>query len=63
MPFSTIAKRAFGASPWSKGLTLRVGAINLLNKQPPFAHVNLGYDPTEGDLRERFVYGSIQKAF
>lgn len=57
-------QRAFGASSWSKGLTLRVGAVNLLNKQPPFADVSpLGYDPTQGDLRERFVYGAIQKAF
>jgi iron complex outermembrane receptor protein len=58
-------QRAFGDMPWSKGLTLRVGALNLLNKEPPFALVGgqQGYDPTQGDLRERFVYGSIQKNF
>jgi len=58
-------QRAVGETPWTKGLMLRVGALNILNKQPPFALVGgaQGYDPTEGNLRERFVYGSIQKSF
>jgi iron complex outermembrane receptor protein len=58
-------EQAFGAGIWTKGLTLRAGAVNLLNKRPPFAQVGnlLGYDYSEGDIRGRFIYGSIEKKF
>jgi len=58
-------QEAFGERLWSKGLTLRAGAVNLLNKRPPFAQVGtvLGYDYSQGDIRGRFVYGSIEYKF
>ena len=64
-PTSDPLQRAFGETVWTRGLSLRVGALNILNRQPPFALVGgaQGYDPTEGDLRERFVYGMFQKTF
>ncbi len=59
------AQEAFGQRIWSKGLTLRAGAVNLLNKRPPFAQVGtvLGYDYSQGDIRGRFIYGSIEYKF
>ena len=59
------AQTAFGEGIWSKGLTLRVGAVNLINKRPPFSQVGtvFGYDYSEGDIRGRFIYGSIEKKF
>lgn len=42
------------------GFQVRVGAINVLNKAPPFAEVGgtLGFDPSQSDTRQRFVYVS-----
>lgn len=54
----------FGRSALTKGTVLRVGAVNVFDKEPPFSDVfGFGYDPTVGDIRQRFVYVSISKAF
>jgi iron complex outermembrane receptor protein len=51
-------------SPIAKGSTLRFGAINLFNKLPSYASTSgVGYDTTQGDIRGRFLYVSLSKAF
>lgn len=49
------------------GLTLRLGAVNLFNRRPPFSQVidvnGLGYDPSQADLRQRFLYVALSKTF
>jgi iron complex outermembrane recepter protein len=44
---------------------LTAGISNLLNKEPPFAQVGgqIGFDPTQGDLRGRFGYLRLSKGF
>lgn len=51
-------------SMW-RGFELRAGGINLLNEEPPFAEAGLltGYDPSQGDLRQRFWYLKLSKRF
>jgi iron complex outermembrane receptor protein len=52
-------------SPWAKGFTLRAGAINLFDKAPHFSEVGgpAGYDPSQADLRQRFLYVRLSKSF
>jgi outer membrane receptor protein involved in Fe transport len=47
------------------GLKLTAGALNVLNKDVDFAHAGafLGYDVTQADLKQRFTYVRITKAF
>lgn len=56
---------AFGRSAWTQGFSFSVGAMNLLNKEPPFALVGAaqGIDPSQSELRERFVYATLKKSF
>jgi iron complex outermembrane receptor protein len=51
-------------SPWN-GFELRAGACNLFDAEPPFAEVAgpVGFDPTQGDLRQRFAYLKLAKKF
>lgn len=51
-------------SPW-RGFELRAGAFNLFDEEPPFTEMALfyGFDPTQADLRKRFVYAKIAKKF
>jgi iron complex outermembrane receptor protein len=51
-------------SSWS-GFELRAGAFNLFDSEPPFSESALfaGYDITQADLRQRFVYVKIAKKF
>jgi hypothetical protein len=53
-----------GRSPW-QGFEVRLGALNLLNTEPPFAEVGWlsGYDLSQGDLRQRFAYLKLSKKF
>lgn len=49
-------------SQWLKGLYLELGAVNLFNRLPQASNYQfgtLGYDPAQGDLRGRFLYGQI----
>lgn len=41
------------------------GAFNVTNEEPPFAHVggSLGFDPSQGDLAGRQIYGRLSAAF
>ncbi len=49
--------RAWGADTWVSGLKLTVGVLNVFDESPPFAEVAAsGYDPSQGDLRQRFGY-------
>lgn len=49
--------RAWGAESWASGLKLTVGVQNVFDESPPFSEVAAsGYDPSQGDLRQRFGY-------
>lgn len=45
------------------GTTLSLGAINVFNKQPPLAQLNLGFDPIVHDPRGRVVYVGLNQKF
>jgi iron complex outermembrane receptor protein len=47
------------------GFEVRAGVFNLLDKEPPFAEAGLliGFDPSQGDLRQRFWYVKLSKSF
>lgn len=47
------------------GLVLRVGARNLFNARPAFSEIILpsGYDQSQADLRQRFIYFEISQRF
>jgi hypothetical protein len=53
------------APAWLRGLSLQAGVVNLLDEEPPFAEISapLGYDVTQGDLRQRFGYINLSKRF
>jgi iron complex outermembrane receptor protein len=57
------AGRAFAAdNPWLKDAYLEVGGVNIFNKQPQFSNFNndtVGYDPTQADIRGRFLYAQV----
>jgi iron complex outermembrane receptor protein len=46
-------------------LRLTLGALNLTNREPPYAHAggSLGFDASQGDLEGREVYGSLSGTF
>jgi len=49
-------------SDWAKGAYIEVGAVNLFNSLPQFSNYDadfLGYDPTQADIRGRFIYASF----
>ena len=46
-------------STYLRNLYVRVGAVNLFNKLPQFSNYTsdvVGYDPTQADIRGRFLY-------
>jgi iron complex outermembrane receptor protein len=46
-------------SAYLKNSYVRLGAVNLFNKLPQFSNFEfdiVGYDPTQGDIRGRFIY-------
>jgi iron complex outermembrane recepter protein len=51
-------------SAWN-GFEIRAGATNLFNREPPFAEVGwlAGYDPSQGELKQRFMYLKFSKKF
>jgi iron complex outermembrane recepter protein len=51
-------------SPWD-GFELRVGVFNLFDDGPPFAEVGwlTGFDPSQGDLKQRYGYIKLTKKF
>jgi len=46
-----------------KSKRLTVGAINIFDRDPPLAQLNLGYDPIVHDPRGRVIYVSIGQKF
>lgn len=54
-----------GAPTWLAGTQLALGVINLFDDAPRYSDVGFlsGYDPTIGDLRQRFAYLRLSKAF
>jgi iron complex outermembrane receptor protein len=51
-----------GSGAW-RGMQLRLGIINLFDREPAYSEVGSGYDPTQADLRQRFGYLSLTKTF
>lgn len=45
------------------GTTLSLGAINVFDKKPPLAQLNLGFDPVVHDPRGRVVYVGLNQKF
>lgn len=45
------------------GTTLSVGAINVFDKSPPVAQLNLGFDPIVHDPRGRVIYVGLNQKF
>jgi iron complex outermembrane recepter protein len=48
-----------GAAPYWGNLYMRIGAVNLFNRLPQFSNYQFGsagYDPTQADIRGRFLY-------
>jgi iron complex outermembrane recepter protein len=63
--FSVDLGEAMGRrSPWN-GCEIRAGVFNLFDAEPAFAEVAafFGYDASQTDLRQRFAYVKIAKAF
>lgn len=50
---------------WLTGVALQAGVSNLFDDAPPFAEIGspFGYDPSQGDLRQRFGYLNLSKRF
>jgi len=61
---SLAAGEAFGDG-WADGFKLTLGVQNLLDDAPPFAEIfySLGYDLSQGDLRQRFGYLRVSYEF
>jgi iron complex outermembrane receptor protein len=54
--------QALPENSWLRGAYLDVGAVNLFNTMPQFSMYNggaVGYDPTQGDIRGRFLYTQV----
>lgn len=51
-------------SKWLSGLKLSAGVWNLFDRAPHFSDMsNFGYDLSQGDLRQRFMYVRLGKTF
>jgi iron complex outermembrane recepter protein len=50
---------------WLDGLVIRAGVVNAFDEEPKFAEVagSSGFDSSQGDVRQRFGYVSLSKAF
>jgi iron complex outermembrane recepter protein len=54
----------FRTQSWLQGFTIRAGVKNIADEEPPFSTVTgQGYDPSQADLRQRFAYMTLSKAF
>lgn len=55
---------ATAPSTWLQGLQLSAGVLNAFDAAPRFTATTVaGYDPSQGDLRQRFGYISLTKSF
>jgi iron complex outermembrane receptor protein len=50
-------------NPWVRGAYVALGAVNLLNKTPPFAFTPSWYDTAEYDPRGRFLHLNVGVRF
>lgn len=49
---------------WLNGTVVRVGVNNLFDVAPPFSEISSsGYDQSQADVRQRFVYLKLSKTF
>jgi iron complex outermembrane receptor protein len=58
--------RFFSEGPtWLSGLKLTAGVTNALNAEPRFSEITQGqgFDPSQGDLRQRFAYLRLSASF
>ncbi|WP_374355272.1 TonB-dependent receptor [Chitinimonas sp.] len=63
IPSSTLVDMSVSYTGF-KNMTLRFGAENLFDRDPPFSpSKSLGYDTAYGNPRGRFVYGSVNYKF
>jgi hypothetical protein len=55
--------QAFAAhNEWLGGAFLEIGGVNLFNKLPQYSNFDFGtfgYDPSQGDIRGRFLYAKL----
>jgi iron complex outermembrane receptor protein len=52
------------SAKWLEGLSIRAGVFNLFDKAAPYSQVTTeGYDYTQADLRQRFIYLKLSKSF
>ena len=54
-----------GRSGWAGGLKLTAGVSNALDEEPRFSEITegQGFDPSQGDLRQRFGYLRLSASF
>jgi len=57
---ATVSYRIHTKSKWTNDTTVRVGVVNLFDKQPPLSSDSRGYDPSVYNLMARGQYWSIQ---
>lgn len=59
-----VSEMTGSASWWQKGLKVRAGVTNVFDEAPSFSEIALvGFDPSQGDVRQRFAYFTLSKAF
>jgi hypothetical protein len=51
------------SNPWLKGSYVAFGAVNLLNKTPPFSYTPYMYDLSEYDIRGRYLHLNVGLRF
>lgn len=54
--------RSATASPWTNGLKITVGALNVLNDEPTFVSDGAAFYDRQDDPRQRFIYLQIRKS-
>ncbi|MEJ0037811.1 MAG: TonB-dependent receptor [Gammaproteobacteria bacterium] len=48
----------------ARGLTLRAGAVNLFDQGPRYSQITVnGFDPSQADIRQRYLYVSLSQGF
>ena len=57
--------QAWGEQSWASGLRMSVGVINAFDEAPEFSEIvgPLGFDQSQGDLRQRFGYLRLSYEF
>jgi iron complex outermembrane receptor protein len=58
-----IGQALASTNPWLKGSYVAFGAVNLLNKTPPFSYTPYMYDLEEYDIRGRYLHLNVGLRF